>query len=120
MVEIVGLTRNRTNAARPDRLFSGFMREQLRRTILFASRAVRNTLLPGRPPPGPEKLHEIDPDAPDRTTLLNCSSWPGMTVGIPPGLSSGNQPILQSCAAALKADDGDGGRSAAPIDLTKV
>jgi len=121
MVEIVGLTGNRTNAARPDRLFSEFMREQLgRMTMLFASRAVRNTLLPGRPPPGPEKLHEIELDTPDRTTLLNCSSWPGMTVGFPPGLRSSKQPILRSSAALLKATDDDGGRSARPIDLIKV
>lgn len=116
MVEIVGLTRNRTNAARPDRLSSGFMREQLGRIMmLFASRAGRNTLLPGRPPPGPEKLHTIEPDAPDRTTLLNCSSWPRMTVGFPPGLRSSRQLILRSSAAFLKADDGDGRRSAAPV-----
>lgn len=104
MVEVARLTRNRTSAARPDRLLpEPLLREHPgRMTMLFApspsfeclahagdvcirlragtigevlqqaTLALRDTLLPGRPPPGPQKLHEIELDAPDRTTLLTA------------------------------------------------
>jgi SHS2 domain-containing protein len=48
------------------RLCAGTIGEMLQQAAL----AVRDILLPGRPPPGPEELHEIELDAPDRATLL--------------------------------------------------